>query len=437
MGVNLFPIFKAFFNIGCTIASFAFVIKLIYEYSLNKDVSSLEFKAFHSDENSIYPSVSLCFKENIFKDDAENSLWMRNEESQEEPYYFDGTMTYRYQEFLSGCEISDDSNCNGTWDASFADVDYDDVTLNLVDNLMAETTEFADGSRNFYVYKKFAERMQQVEGKESFHNGYTGGNRVYTSRRTFNQKCLTIDIPFKQGKLVQSHSILLNNKLFVSKRRPKQYGFDVSFHYPNQIMRQTIKKYSWTNVATLLNKTCEEDGIMSLACKLAYWRFSYNMNFDVDLVSVIERRNTGKHPCLEDWKHDTTALKTKISEDIKCQPRHWKLSSNLTICRDKTQMKMAILQEENLGIMPSCNTIERYAFTYSEQPGLLNFAFPPEYFNSTLGIDWKSEEMKEEVVSEITINFAGKNDSFHNFKILLTLFLTGTLSHSTTDLVVF
>ena len=120
-----FQIFKIAFTSGCVIASLAFVIKLIYEYSLNKDTSSLEFKAFHSDENAVYPSISLCFSESIWKNIAE----------------FNDT---KYSEFLSGCYTSDDGDCGGTWDASFANVDYDNVTKNLVDYVVGEVTDFAD-----------------------------------------------------------------------------------------------------------------------------------------------------------------------------------------------------------------------------------------------------------------------------------------------------
>ena len=388
-------IFKIAFTIGCVIASLAFVIKLIYEYSLNKDTSSLEFKAFHSDENAVYPSISLCFSESIWRNIA-------------------GFNDTKYREFLSGCYTSDDGDCGGTWDASFANVDYDNVTKNLVDYVIGEVTDYADESQDWYSYRKFPEKGKVVEKKITHQYGYTGGNRVYTSRRTAKEKCLTFDIPFKQGKLVRYHSILLNNKIFEDTTRPKKYDFDVSFHYPNQIMRQTSKKYSWTNVSTLLNQSCYESDICS------YWGSTYTMTFEVDLVSVLKRRNTGKNPCLEDWKHDTTAMKTKISQGIKCQPSHWKLSSNLTTCSNKTQMLAAMLQEEQRQ-MPSCNTMERYAFGYNEASGLEFFLLSTQEYIDEFGIDWNSEEMLEEVLSEIQIHFVGRNSIFDYFRIVINI----------------
>ena len=51
---NGFKFFKTFFITGCIVASLVLAVQLIYEYSLNNDTSSVEFKAFHSDENSVY-----------------------------------------------------------------------------------------------------------------------------------------------------------------------------------------------------------------------------------------------------------------------------------------------------------------------------------------------------------------------------------------------
>ena len=130
MGGDPFKIFKAFFIIGCVIGSLIFVIKLVYEYSLNKDTSSLQFKTFHSDKSALYPSISLCFSD-IFKEGFKDEQ--------------------KYKEFLSGCE--DDEDCS--WNATYADLEYDDVTLNLVDYVLGERTDIDDDSTKTFVYRKF------------------------------------------------------------------------------------------------------------------------------------------------------------------------------------------------------------------------------------------------------------------------------------------
>ena len=84
-------------------------------------------------------------------------------------------------------------------------------------------------------------------------------------------------------------------------------------------------------------------------------------------------------------------------------------------------------EEEGMAMIHSCNTMERYAFTYREHPGLRVFHAEDllggeKEYNTVFGIDWTSEEMQEEVLSEITIKFVGKSDSFLVFKIELRMF---------------
>ena len=113
MALDALKVFKTFFIVGCGIGALVFVIQLIYEYSLNKDSSSLEFKAFHSDTNAVYPSISLCFDfASVIRNTSEN----------------DKISFEKYQEFLSGCEGTD-GDCD--WDASFAKLDYDVKLSNL------------------------------------------------------------------------------------------------------------------------------------------------------------------------------------------------------------------------------------------------------------------------------------------------------------------
>ena len=70
-------------------------------------------------------------------------------------------------------------------------------------------------------------------------------------------------------------------------------------------------------------------------------------------------------------------------------------------------MKNATISED-LSITPSCRTIERYSFSVTEQPGLFLFDIETDEFKNMFKIDWNSEKMKSERVSEINIQFIGK-----------------------------
>ena len=344
---------------------------------MNKNTSSIAFKKFHSDANSLYPSISLCFRRNLYSEDQE--------------------FEFIYEEFLSGCR--DNPVC--VWNSSLANVDYDDVTTNLLDYIIAEGTKFSDNSEYWYVHKKFPERGTVSYKKSKIIFGYTGSNRVYTSRRMGDKKCITLDIPFRKGKRVRQHSILLNDSVFENKKRPKIFDFEVSFHYPKQISRQTATKHIWTNVDRLLNKSCdaEEQGC-------AYHESSYIMVFELDNVLILKPRATSKRPCIKNWRNDDTEWKSMISRKLKCKPNHWMLPLNSTICSKKEDMKSALFMEEDPNV-PSCYNMERYSFDYSETSGLNAFDIGIQEFNDTLGIDWTDENLNNKIFSEIDIHFVG------------------------------
>ena len=137
MKSNFFDISKLGFTVSCTVAALYLSIRCIHEFSLNKDNSSVSFKNFHADDTSLYPSISLCFRE----------FWKDGFDSKD-----------AYDNFLSGCLYEDDSKCK--WNESFANINYNDVTLDLKDFILAEMTVFVDKST--YIYSR-----NPSEGPES------------------------------------------------------------------------------------------------------------------------------------------------------------------------------------------------------------------------------------------------------------------------------
>ena len=156
---NFFDISKLGFTISCTVAALYLSIRCIHEFSLNKDNSSVSFKNFHTDETSLYPSISLCFRE----------FWKDNFDSKD-----------AYDNFLSGCQdVDDDKKCE--WNESFANTNYNDVTKDLKEFIVAEATWFVDKTVYIYDYGKYSDNhIKNVtkEGKQTIFSGYTGDQRV-------------------------------------------------------------------------------------------------------------------------------------------------------------------------------------------------------------------------------------------------------------------
>ena len=387
---QLFKIFKNCFTIACIIAALYLCISCIYMYILDKDTSYINFKDFHSDRNSLYPSATLCFdrSQNIYDSNLKDGF------------------IFGYEDFLSGCTANDYEN-SCVWNSSFSDTRYDDVTINLLDYVIGELTVFADGTSITYVYRKFPEKVIEVEDKHKTVYGYKGGKRVYTSSRMWKQKCLTFDMPFENGKKIKYHSILLDNSVFNNKIRPMgPNDFKVLFHYPNQFGRQTTGKDIWNDVNALLSKPCPwryENDTEKEEC--VYYNSTYTMTFDVENVSVLKRRNKKDAPCIENWRNDDNELKSQISKSLKCKPNHWNLPLNLSHCKTQEQMAQALSKEENPTV-PSCYSIERYSFLHNDRIGLDTFNLG--VFNDTFGIEWNTESMANEIVSELIFIFGGK-----------------------------
>ena len=147
----------------------------------------------------------------------------------------------------------------------------------------------------------------------------------------------------------------------------------------------------------------------------AYFKKSYTSTFEVDQVQVSKNRNKPKAMCIENWKNDDVDLRTLISEELKCQPTHWKLGLSLTKCVTRNDMSMAA-KLEYFPKTPSCKSMERYSFLYTEKPGLRMFKIAEkDEWKNMFNIDWESEAMKNQKVSEINIHFIGKIDSCNAF----------------------
>ena len=116
---------------------------------------------------------------------------------------------------------------------------------------------------------------------------------------------------------------------------------------------------------------------------------------------------------MKNWRNYDTEMIIKFSKHIGCQPNHWKLPLNLTKCSSKKEMLEAFNFDDQDPTLPSCYSIERYSFEFQEKPSLDEFDILNNEFKDLFGLDWNDKEMKDEIVSEIKINFVGKN--YHKF----------------------
>ena len=228
----------------------------IYLYLLDDDVSHVSYKAFNEDDDSHYPSVTLCFafpfQENTLRSIGDNIT---------------GDL---YQQFLKG----------EYWDDRMLTIDYDNVTMNLEDYIN-------------YV--------------SVFDENWVG--KSYVSFRSALQKCFTVDTPsptdfhLKRKKIIYLR-IQLKTAIFPNETRPfgstgrnGKNSFAITFHYPGQRTSPAFQNWRWKQ---------QNSG--------APGRFV--MRFTFFSMEVIKKRNKRNQTCNTDWKGNYLCLSYRLSHSI-------------------------------------------------------------------------------------------------------------------------
>ena len=267
------------FHFICSTAAFSLTSWCIYKYIKDDDVSHVNYKRYHSDKDSIYPSLTLCFNNPFLNEKLEQ--------------YGDGINTTTYSKFLKGLY----------WDERMTKIDYDNVTLDIVRYLDQAKIVLANGS----LYHP----------RETF--------RPYVGIRSSSLKCFSFDTPFIPRIGVEYLVVVLKNSIFPHGTRPTHHnfnistgrggGFEVRFNYPRQVFRSYFTaKWIWESLG--YNSSNKWIG----------------MTFKMKNIEALKRRSKYALPCNNDWKHDDEKIMDEIIKRIQCKPPHLDRNYQLEIC---------------------------------------------------------------------------------------------------------
>ena len=209
---------------------------------MDDDVSHVIFRDFNEDDDSRYPSVTLCFAFPFL----EHKLRM-----------IAGNITGDlYQKFLKG----------EYWDENMLSIDYDNVTLNLDEYI-----------NNISVFEE---------------NWY---GKTTVGFRSALQKCFTIDspssvdFPLRRKKIIYMR-IQVRTAIFPNATRPfgstgrnGKNSFAILMHYPGQRSLPAYQNWRWKK---------HEGGSPG----------RFVMRFTFSSMEVIRKRNKKSYPCNLDWK---------------------------------------------------------------------------------------------------------------------------------------
>ena len=315
------------FNIICLAVAVVLIIYWMYEFSLNKDVSSIDYKRYHESDDDQYPLLSLCFI---------NFLSAKKLEQQNPR-----TNKSEYLNFIRG----------NYFEAQLLEIDFQNVSKNISNYIIG-----------YYLIKEDG-RKEYHGDKNLFDLSFVGKwwDKFIT--------CYSLSPP--QNSQFRIISILLNNAIFPQRRRNPEKGMFSVFHYPNQIILPgNPMKMSWPE-------------------RERYHKFI--MRYDVDNVAKIRRRNKPQQPCDTNWKNYDNAIIENNLKFVGCRLPFQNVHIRLPLCNTSQSMKKAWTNSPELAyaqnIQPCKSMIKiGYRFDETNTNGklvdifTLQLAFPNPFF---------------------------------------------------------
>lgn len=289
--------FKVLFKMFCVVITINLVIWCAYKYSLDCDVTLVDFKKFHDDEKDIYPSVMLCFYNPFVNEKFEN--------------YGPEISSTTYKKFLQG----------ENWSEKMTQVDYENVTIDI--------NKYFLGYHVCYNSEEEDHRACNRLNKSTMKDGW---KPPYVSLKTPYMKCFSVDVPFESKRSIIKLGIKLKTDIFPLATRPPEImldsegdviaGFSVLFHYQKQLLRNiNFLKSNWPTRTENSSK-------------------DYSMNFILQNIEINSQRNKWKDPCKEgapDYdKHKYEHLMKH--KRVGCRPPYWTSENNMTLCSNSYAM---------------------------------------------------------------------------------------------------
>ena len=277
---------RSTFHLICIIITSILLGYCSLKFIRNESTSMVDFRTYLETEKDIYPSLSLCFKNSETQNTSKNNRGI----------YHGIPDPTDYIRFLEGIH----------WDESLLNIDYDTVTLNLVDYVDSVSIK-VNSHKSVPVYT-----WNKLNSKEKF--------PFRTSFRHARSKCFSFDFSLdlvseikstpKNPREIRAFSIELKNLASLN------ISLVYFAHYPNQLMR----------TRPLAVENTKHAGVISgNVMKKHLW---------IDNLEVIRRRNTLKTHCYEDSKNWDGYVFSQILVDTKCKPPHW-MEKNHPVCQNE------------------------------------------------------------------------------------------------------
>ena len=336
------------FHILCLSAAISLTIYWIHVFSLNNDLVTVDYKKYFSEQNNVFPVLSICLKNPISKTKLESQNPSIDVES--------------YLKFLNG----------QLFDKNMTQIEYPKVIQNANDYIEEDFIRYRNGS--------FVAFHPEYRDHDMYKAGFVNKSKTQKPYATYAfffiscfYQCYELSVP--QDKNIYAFIFRINNNIFPTGVRAQSYDLLTIFHYPNQLLVANNRRFVWPQERN------SED--------------SYFMRFQIQNVEVLKRRQTRSRPCNENWENHDNDIMKKFTRDINCRPPYLDVR-NVSICTSKKKLeKEFYLRSDDYGINPPCREMKKVTDLYDEatlDPRKLNWSRPGFFW---ISIIFQDDDYKE------------------------------------------
>lgn len=181
-----------FFHLLCMFSTITLTGWCLYKYTLDEDVSLVEFVNFNDDKQRLYPAITMCFWNPFYNEKLKN--------------IGTGINASPYSKFIQG----------NHWDNRMSSIDYDDVTVSLEDYIIEIGVQY--GNFTTRVWRNNFREGSKPRDMPSF----------YISGRNWGSKCFSFNMPYVKGVPVVSFIVGIKADIFPNGKRAAFPNFDGS-----------------------------------------------------------------------------------------------------------------------------------------------------------------------------------------------------------------
>lgn len=210
-------------------------------------------------------------------------------------------------------------------------INYNDIVQNFSNYIVDYWIKWRNGSHD---------NVSLLDDKVFFVPSFAG----FSSNMFYN--CHSLQVP--KSRYINAFFVLLENKVYPLGKRMGNFDTITLIHAPNQLL---LSGGSMKNLFPDLEKNN-----------------TYSMNFYINGVEKMRRRNKRRRPCMRNWIDYDSEILNEYAKSIGCTPPYINRIDSIPECTTQHQMQKSMfkLRLDDYGKAPPCQGFERVDFIYEE-----------------------------------------------------------------------